>query len=31
MSIIDVIHVFIGVCMGLLSGFILGVVICLKR
>lgn len=30
MDIVDVVHVFIGVCIGLLSGLALGVVICLK-
>ena len=30
MTIVDIIHFFAGVCVGLLSGLALGVVICLK-
>lgn len=30
MTIVDVVHIFVGVCIGLLVGVVLGVLVCLR-
>ena len=30
MTIVDVVHIFVGVCIGLLAGVVLGVLVCVR-